>query len=323
MSCSLLSRIRIAKIEKEFLSLSFQLLICFFFVLFRVLFPVCVGWTDGVDMADCLFGCAKQTVSLWRTLCSVCWNTLFQRTEHFVLSYGNKMFLYDRTKCSPLWTNLLAYLSDKIGPRIPRHPCGTLPAIFLAVRIEGRFSLDVILTEYAANICLVVGREVRLFPVEAVVFSATEVGDEPVFQRMQIFVRNIIEQMADAPRHMCLLCRLEVRTFAAVCRYAQWVDDADGRIFGRVADSGKAVQAGFGFCALGVEATWETIRCQWLFWLMFHIYRYNDIADKGKAFFPGKERKQMKSFLLFFILFYSTQSINTYIWPVFVTLEQL
>ena len=130
-----------------------------------------------------------------------------------------------------------------------------LPFVFFAVGVESRFSRNVVLVESSADIVLVFGGKVRFFPVEAVVFSATEVGDEPVFQRMQIFVRNIIEQMADAPRHMRLLCRLEVRTFAAVCRYAQWVDDADGRIFGRVADSGKAVQAGFGFCALGVEAT--------------------------------------------------------------------
>ena len=113
-----------------------------------------------------------------------------------------------------------------------------LPFVFLAVRIEGRFSLDVILTEYAANICLVVGREVRLFPVEAVVFSAAEMGYQLAFQRLEILVGNFIEQVADSPCNMYLLCRLEIGALAAILWNTQWIDDADGRVLGGIAKGG-------------------------------------------------------------------------------------
>ena len=113
-----------------------------------------------------------------------------------------------------------------------------LPFVFLAVRVESRFSRNVVLVESSADIVLVFGGKVRFFPVEAVVFSATEVGDEPVFQRMQIFVRNIIEQVADSPCDMYLLCRLKIGALAAILWNTQWIDDADGRVLGGIAKGG-------------------------------------------------------------------------------------
>ena len=46
--------------------------------------------------------------------------------------------------------------------------------------------------------------KVRFFPVEAVVFSAAEMGYQLAFQRLEILVGNFIEQVADSPRNMYL-----------------------------------------------------------------------------------------------------------------------
>ena len=43
-----------------------------------------------------------------------------------------------------------------------------LPFVFLAVRVESRFSRNVVLVESSADIVLVFGGKVRFFPVEAV-----------------------------------------------------------------------------------------------------------------------------------------------------------
>ena len=74
-----------------------------------------------------------------------------------------------------------------------------LPFVFLAVRVESRFSRNVVLVESSADIVLVFGGKVRFFPVEAVVFSAAEMGYQLAFQRLEILVGNFIEQVADSP----------------------------------------------------------------------------------------------------------------------------
>lgn len=104
-----------------------------------------------------------------------------------------------------------------------------LPFVFLAVRVESRFSRNVVLVESSADIVLVFGGKVRFFPVEAVVFSAAEMGYQLAFQRLEILVGNFIEQVADSPRNMYLLCRLEIGALTAILWNTQWIDDADGR----------------------------------------------------------------------------------------------
>lgn len=79
-----------------------------------------------------------------------------------------------------------------------------LPFVFLAVRAESRFSRNVVLVESSADIVLVFGGKVRFFPVEAVVFSAAEMGYQLAFQRLEILVGNFIEQVADSPCNMYL-----------------------------------------------------------------------------------------------------------------------
>lgn len=112
-----------------------------------------------------------------------------------------------------------------------------LPFVFLAVRVESRFS-HVVLVESSADIVLVFGGKVRFFPVEAVVFSAAEMGYQLAFQRLEILVGNFIEQVADSPRNMYLLCRLEIGALTAILWNAQWIDDADGRVLGGIAKGG-------------------------------------------------------------------------------------
>ena len=110
-----------------------------------------------------------------------------------------------------------------------------LPFVFLAVRVESRFSRNVVLVESSADIVLVFGGKVRFFPVEAVVFSAAETGYQLAFQGLEILVGNFIEQVADSPRNMYLLCRLEIGALTAILWNAQWIDDADGRVLGGIA----------------------------------------------------------------------------------------
>lgn len=107
-----------------------------------------------------------------------------------------------------------------------------LPFVFLAVRVESRFSRNVVLVESSADIVLVFGGKVRFFPVEAVVFSAAEMGYQLAFQRLEILVGNFIEQVADSPCDMYLLCRLKIGALAAILWNTQWIDDADGRVLG-------------------------------------------------------------------------------------------
>lgn len=130
------------------------------------------------------------------------------------------------------------------------------------------------LAECFTDVCLVFGRKVGFFAVETVVFAPAEVGDELVFQCVQVFVGNVVEQVADSPCHMYFLYRLEVGASVVVLGDAQRVDSGDRRVCGSVAYGGKAVQAGFGFRAWGVETAWETVRRQRLFCGMFHVYRY-------------------------------------------------
>lgn len=113
-----------------------------------------------------------------------------------------------------------------------------LPFVFLAVRVESRFSRNVVLAESSADIVLVFGGKVRFFPVEAVVFSAAEMGYQLAFQRLEILVGNFIEQVADSPCDMYLLRRLEIGALAAILWNAQWIDDADGRVLGGIAKGG-------------------------------------------------------------------------------------
>ena len=113
-----------------------------------------------------------------------------------------------------------------------------LPFVFLAVRVESRFSRTVVLVESSADIVLVFGGKVRFFPVEAVVFSAAEMGYQLAFQRLEILVGNFIEQVADSPCNMYLLCRLEIGALTAILWNAQWIDDADGRVLGGIAKGG-------------------------------------------------------------------------------------
>lgn len=109
-----------------------------------------------------------------------------------------------------------------------------LPFVFFAVGVESRFSRNVVLVESSADIVLVFGGKVRFFPVEAVVFSAAEMGYQLAFQRLEIF----IEQVADSPCDMYLLCRLEIGALAAILWNTQWIDDADGRVLGGIAKGG-------------------------------------------------------------------------------------
>ena len=91
-----------------------------------------------------------------------------------------------------------------------------LPFVFFAVGVESRFSRNVVLVESSADIVLVFGGKVRFFPVEAVVFSAAEMGYQLAFQRLEILVGNFIEQVADSPCDMYLLCRLEIGALAGI-----------------------------------------------------------------------------------------------------------
>ena len=103
-----------------------------------------------------------------------------------------------------------------------------LPFVFLAVRVESRFSRNVVLVESSADIVLVFGGKVRFFPVDAVVFSAAEMGYQLAFQRLEILVGNFIEQVADSPRNMYLLCRLEIGALTAILWNAQRMDGYSG-----------------------------------------------------------------------------------------------
>lgn len=68
-----------------------------------------------------VFYMAKQFVQRVETLCSVNRNTLFyrMRTKCFytvkqnVFVWWNKVFLYNETKCSPQWTNVLSRFINK------------------------------------------------------------------------------------------------------------------------------------------------------------------------------------------------------------------
>ena len=91
-----------------------------------------------------------------------------------------------------------------------------LPFVFLAVRVESRFSRNVVLVES----------------------SAAEMGYQLAFQRLEILVGNFIEQVADSPRDMYLLCRLKIGALAAILWNTQWIDDADGRVLGGIAKGG-------------------------------------------------------------------------------------
>lgn len=146
----------------------------------------------------------------------------------------------------------------------------SLPYIFFTIGIENRFFQNAVLAECQADIVLVIRCEVTLFPVEAVVFPAAEVGEQLALQGVKVFVRNFIQQVPDAPCDPYLLGGLEEGALAAVGRDAQRIDDADGWKLGRVVQGGKAAQAVVGFCALGVEATCVAVGCQRLFGRMFH-----------------------------------------------------
>lgn len=80
-----------------------------------------------------------------------------------------------------------------------------LPFVFLAVRVESRFSRNVVLVESSADIVLVFGGKVRFFPVEAVVFSAAEMGNQLAFQGLEGLVRHFVEQVVDSPCNTYLL----------------------------------------------------------------------------------------------------------------------
>ena len=94
-----------------------------------------------------------------------------------------------------------------------------LPFVFLAVRVESRFSRNVVLVESSADIVLVFGYQLA-------------------FQRLEILVGNFIEQVTDSPCNMYLLCRLEIGALAAILWNTQWIDDADGRVLGGIAKGG-------------------------------------------------------------------------------------
>ena len=66
-----------------------------------------------------------------------------------------------------------------------------LPFVFFAVGVESRFSRNVVLVESSADIVLVFGGKVRFFPVEAVVFSAAEMGYQLAFQRLEKRCRQL------------------------------------------------------------------------------------------------------------------------------------
>ena len=70
------------------------------------------------------------------------------------------------------------------------------------------------------------------------IFSAAEMGYQLAFQRLEILVGNFIEQVADSPCDMYLLCRLEIGALAAILWNTQWIDDADGRVLGGIAKGG-------------------------------------------------------------------------------------
>ena len=113
-----------------------------------------------------------------------------------------------------------------------------LPFVFLAVRVESRFSRNVVLVESSADIVLVFGGKVRFFPVEAVVFSAAEMGYQLAFQRLEILVGNFIEQVADSPCNRYRWCRLEIGALPGRIWNAQRIGDADGRVLGGMAKGG-------------------------------------------------------------------------------------
>ena len=113
-----------------------------------------------------------------------------------------------------------------------------LPFVFLAVRVESRFSRNVVLVESSADIVLVFGGKVRFFPVEAVVFSAAEMGYHLAFQRLEILVGNFIEQVADSPRDKKQKKQMKIGALAAILWNTQWIDDADGRVLGGIAKGG-------------------------------------------------------------------------------------
>ena len=79
-----------------------------------------------------------------------------------------------------------------------------LPFVFLAVRAESRFSRNVVLVESSADIVLVFGGKVRFFPVEAVVFSAAEMGYQLAFQRLEILVGNFDRASRLIPHATCI-----------------------------------------------------------------------------------------------------------------------
>lgn len=80
-----------------------------------------------------------------------------------------------------------------------------LPFVFLAVRVESRFSRNVVLVESSADIVLVFGGKVRFFPVEAVVFSAAEMGYQLAFQRLEILVGTSSSKWL-IPHATCIFC---------------------------------------------------------------------------------------------------------------------
>lgn len=149
--------------------------------------------------------------------------------------------------------------------------CRPLPVVFVAIGVENRFSRNVVLAEYFSDIVLVFGRKEAFFPIETVVFPPSEVSNQQTFQGVKALVGYVVEQVADSPRNMYLLCRQEVGALVVVFGDAQRVDDMDGGIFGGVAKCGKAAQAVVGFGTLGIEAAREIVRCQRLFCSMFHI----------------------------------------------------
>lgn len=106
--------------------------------------------------------------------------------------------------------------------------CRPLPVVFVAIGVENRFSRNVVLAEYFSDIVLVFGRKEAFFPIETVVFPPSEVSNQQAFQGVKALVGYVVEQVADSPRNMYLLCRQEVGALVVVFGDAQRVDDMDG-----------------------------------------------------------------------------------------------
>lgn len=112
--------------------------------------------------------------------------------------------------------------------------------------------------------------QVRFVAVEAVVFRSAEMSDEAFLHFLRRLVRNVVEQMPDAPCYTYFLRRFEKEAMCGIGRNTHGIYNIDERIVGGIVACDDATQTVGSFRTLAVEAARKIVWRRQVVGLCFH-----------------------------------------------------